>query len=809
MISGLIQFGSDSVFFLSIVYASNLQSDRVCLWDNLKEIRPDSNMPWIILGDFNCCRFPFEKSGGSSLSASQTWDFNSFIFDAGLMDLASKGLNFTWFNQRPSDPIHLKLDRMLINETWLEKYPHSFYEVANPICSDHSPIILHPSHQLQIKHRFLFKNLWTKQDDFWADLLHVFALPFRGNPILGLYSKLHMLKLLIKKKTWANSSHLSASLADLKLQQANCLSQLSSDPLNRPLNHTLHGINTQISECTSSWVSWIQQRAKLSWLAAGEDNLKFLYTKIRIRRNQGCSPLVASEDSFARQDQISAIIQHFQSLFNSSPPTSTDIAYWIRGAIIPKACLNLIGKMCAKFLYFGDSKAKKLHLVSWNNTCKPADLGGLGIPNLSALQSASFCSLIFRYYNSNSLLADFFDANYGTPWTPVSNNASVLWKNLTKVAETIAPNLLFAYNANSKISMLWDPWLNGSNFYSNLNGLTGDIPHNAKVSDYVCDGSWLLPASLTQNLASFSILNAASECLTWKLQKARFAVYISEFYKGEEPVFWSKYIWHKHFALKYSIYAWLALKGGLKTADVLYKRNIIIEQTCPLCFAQQETTDHILFECDYSYSVLINVIPIMGNFLLRPRLSQLLVFLGDCNFSVKGQYHLYLLTVCCATYNIWRERNERRFNSNYRSSSSLSMLIKSSVERKAAPWKVWAGNNVICKSKPSNPNTTDKEPTKNELQNTSDQPKLQNKAAQRLRPEIPPTNDPEVYATSNPISNVSKREKPTSKIDLDSVIVRYASSVCIQIAILLRLPEDHPRGVRQVYIIVQGQKKPV
>ncbi|KAL0905983.1 hypothetical protein M5K25_024439 [Dendrobium thyrsiflorum] len=637
-----------------------------------------------------------------------------------------------------------------------------------------------------------------------------FNRPRRGNPILGLYSKLHMLKLLIKKKTWANSSHLSASLADLKLQQANCLSQLSSDPLNRPLNHTLHGINTQISECTSSWVSWIQQRAKLSWLAAGEDNLKFLYTKIRIRRNQGCSPLVASEDSFARQDQISAIIQHFQSLFNSSPPTSTDIgnipaeatrrnceifldtfnaftsisglqvnhdksklivskcitnpldvcealkvhnygykmtylglpisvkklsnadcqpliqtitqrlagwkarllsiagrlqylkytvwntiAYWIRGAIIPKACLNLIGKMCAKFLYFGDSKAKKLHLVSWNNTCKPADLGGLGIPNLSALQFASFCSLIFRYYNSNSLLADFFDANYGTPWTPVSNNASVLWKNLTKVAETIAPNLLFAYNANSKISMLWDPWLNGSNFYSNLNGLTGDIPHNAKVSDYVCDGSWLLPASLTQNLASFSILNAASECLTWKLQKARFAVYISEFYKGEEPVFWSKYIWHKHFALKYSIYAWLALKGGLKTADVLYKRNIIIEQTCPLCFAQQETIDHILFECDYSYSVLINVIPIMGNFLLRPRLSQLLVFLGDCNFSVKGQYHLYLLTVCCATYNIWRERNERRFNSNYRSSSSLSMLIKSSVERKAAPWKVWAGNNVI------------------------------------------------------------------------------------------------------------------
>ncbi|KAI0502546.1 hypothetical protein KFK09_017499 [Dendrobium nobile] len=115
MISGEVHV-SDFVCIMPVIYASNLQYDRIMLWDNMKEIISNINAPWIILGDFNCCRHPFENS-------SQLWDFNSFIFYVGLLDLAPTGLKFTWFNQRPNDPIHLKLDRMLINDKWLESFP--------------------------------------------------------------------------------------------------------------------------------------------------------------------------------------------------------------------------------------------------------------------------------------------------------------------------------------------------------------------------------------------------------------------------------------------------------------------------------------------------------------------------------------------------------------------------------------------------------------------------------------------------------------------------------------------------------------
>jgi len=53
------------------------------------------------------------------------------------------------------------------------------------------------------------------------------------------------------------------------------------------------------------------------------------------------------------------------------------IAYWIRGGIIAKTIIKQIDRLSAKFLYFGDTNAKKLHLISWRNTCKLKEMGAL------------------------------------------------------------------------------------------------------------------------------------------------------------------------------------------------------------------------------------------------------------------------------------------------------------------------------------------------------------------------------------------------------------------------------------------------
>lgn len=56
------------------------------------------DIPWILMGDFNCCRFPTDKLGGNTLIQNQLQDFNATIFDIKLKALASMGNSYTWFN---------------------------------------------------------------------------------------------------------------------------------------------------------------------------------------------------------------------------------------------------------------------------------------------------------------------------------------------------------------------------------------------------------------------------------------------------------------------------------------------------------------------------------------------------------------------------------------------------------------------------------------------------------------------------------------------------------------------------------------
>lgn len=116
MIIGMVYYGSCPPFLLSVIYASNQQSERRVLWEDLRSLSPTGGIPWLVLGDFNCCRLPSEKLGGNSLQQHQLYDFNSVIFDTKLHDLASMGPLYTWYNQMIDSPIHIRLDRMLVNE---------------------------------------------------------------------------------------------------------------------------------------------------------------------------------------------------------------------------------------------------------------------------------------------------------------------------------------------------------------------------------------------------------------------------------------------------------------------------------------------------------------------------------------------------------------------------------------------------------------------------------------------------------------------------------------------------------------------
>ncbi|XP_020702744.2 uncharacterized protein LOC110114262 [Dendrobium catenatum] len=187
-----------------------------------------------------------------------------------------------------------------------------------------------------------------------------------------------------------------------------------------------------------------------------------------------------------------------------------------------------------------------------------------------------------------------------------------------RVALQINSIIRFGFNRNSITSFLWDPWLFGKSVMtvfpsSNLDSL---IPLHAMVSDYLRDDGWLLPAVVSDTIAislqHFKFNQETNGTLFWQdSNKACFSSFIKYYHREEAKVDWYNLVWHKHFAVKYSFYTWLAINNGLKTAEELLKRTIRVPQSCSLCFVHSETTGHLLYECDYAFSVLQNLIPMV------------------------------------------------------------------------------------------------------------------------------------------------------------------------------------------------------
>ncbi|XP_074291709.1 uncharacterized protein LOC141618494 [Silene latifolia] len=82
--------------------------------------------PWVVLGDFNNVMFANERIG-KIFKDEEMLPFQSTVALCDLQDMKSTGAFFTWNNKQPSETrIFGRIDRVLVNDEWLNKWPDWF-----------------------------------------------------------------------------------------------------------------------------------------------------------------------------------------------------------------------------------------------------------------------------------------------------------------------------------------------------------------------------------------------------------------------------------------------------------------------------------------------------------------------------------------------------------------------------------------------------------------------------------------------------------------------------------------------------------
>ncbi|KAK8599817.1 hypothetical protein V6N12_049689 [Hibiscus sabdariffa] len=162
-----ISINGEPEWFGTFIYAPPYEEEKQCFWERLGTLRNDVNAKWCIMGDTNIVASPNEKYGGSPYDHNNAKWYHAFLESTYLMEIQSKGGEYTWSNQRSEeDEICEKLDRVLSSLEWGFLFPKAIAIIDIAIASDHAPIVLLTNGIMKkVKRDFKFESRWLLEEE--------------------------------------------------------------------------------------------------------------------------------------------------------------------------------------------------------------------------------------------------------------------------------------------------------------------------------------------------------------------------------------------------------------------------------------------------------------------------------------------------------------------------------------------------------------------------------------------------------------------------------------------------------------------
>lgn len=379
----------------------------------------------------------------------------------------------------------------------------------------------------------------------------------------------------------------------------------------------------------------------------------------------------------------------------------------------PKGVIEAINRLQRQFLWSGVMKKSYMALVSWDQVVLPKVLGGLNCGNLLHRNISLLVKWIWRFINEpHALWQKVIKSKYnylpvllphdleipvkGGPWRNIC--AGIVKHSLSY--DLVRTKFRRSVGDGTKILFWQEVWLGPRS-------LRAQYPRLYKISTLPLEtisafGNWegnvwvwnlvwtrpLRPRdveewkSLNEALGSTCLSVKNEDSVVWALDKSgSFSVKSLSFElakasanQAQPPAFNWKRIWKGLIPPRVEIFTWLAVMGRINTRSKLASINVIPqeESICILCNAQSETPNHLLLHCIFSYKLWSWWLELWGMSWVFPSnlkdaLEQWMIF-GNASFFKK----IWLAIFSIIIWSIWKERNDRIFNSR---SSSINQII--------------------------------------------------------------------------------------------------------------------------------------
>nr|GEV94593.1 hypothetical protein [Tanacetum cinerariifolium] len=288
--------------------------------------------------------------------------------------------------------------------------------------------------------------------------------------------------------------------------------------------------------------------------------------------------------------------------------------------------INDIEQLMRGFLWCNGDLKKGKAKVAWRDICLPKNKGGLGLRSLKIFNLALMTTHIWSIASNRESLWVRWIHTYKlcgrTIWdVQPRSEMSWGWRKLLKLREYVKP-FFWSDIGNGKSTSLWyDRWCSLSPLSNLLS--PRDIHRegyflNTCVADIITNRSWNWPLrwlAKAPDIANISVpvLSDQKDCILWRDlhgKSCEFSVRNAwEMLRAREDVCsWHNVVWFTHGIPRHSFHLWIVMRRSLKTQGMLHPWDVgpatdLSSLRCPLCNNQQDSHEHLFFECAYAAKV--------------------------------------------------------------------------------------------------------------------------------------------------------------------------------------------------------------
>ena len=302
------------------------------------------------------------------------------------------------------------------------------------------------------------------------------------------------------------------------------------------------------------------------------------------------------------------------------------------------SCFKLPKNLCQKlttvmmdFWWNSMQQKRKIHWLSWQRLTLPKDQGGFGFKDLQCFNQALLAKQAWRVLQEKgSLFSRVFQSRYFSNSDFLSatrgSRPSYAWRSILFGRELLMQGLRTVIGNGQKTFVWTDKWLHDGSNRRPLNRRRF-INVDLKVSQLIDPTSRNWNLNMLRDLFpwkdveiilkqrplffkedSFCWLHSHNGLYSVKTgyeflsKQVHHRLYQEAKVKPSVNSLFDK-IWNLHTAPKIRIFLWKALHGAIPVEDRLRTRGIRSDDGCLMCDTENETINHILFECPLARQV--------------------------------------------------------------------------------------------------------------------------------------------------------------------------------------------------------------